>query len=73
VADIPVKPRKTAPPWWLWVALALVLAGLAWFALDFFNDDEAEADRTEAVDLGAARVPGAVPLAFAPVPLNPTR
>ena len=73
MADIPVKPRRTGTPWWLWAVLAVVLLALVWFALELFGDDEAEADRTEAVELGAAEVPGAAPLALSSVLFNPTR
>jgi hypothetical protein len=72
VADIPVKPRRTGTPWWLWLVLVLVLAGLVWFALEFLRDDDAaEPDDTEAVEVGAvlpeaAPAPLALPLAVPP-------
>jgi hypothetical protein len=76
MADIPVKPRKTGPPLWLWFVLALVIAAAAWLALDFFGDEEVDGDveldgREEgpAPETGAHGAP-AVPLPLAlPLPV----
>ena len=52
MADIPVEPTRTGTPWWLWLLGLLLLAGLLWFLLEAFDDDDdvAVADDVEVVD-----------------------
>ncbi len=48
MANIPVERTKTTP-WWLWLLGLLLLAGLIWFLLEAFDDDDEIVDTTEEV------------------------
>ena len=54
MANIPVE-RTSSTPWWLWLLGLLLLAGLIWFLLEAFGDDDAEI--VETVDPVEAVVP----------------
>ena len=69
MADIPVKPKKTGTPAWLWILLVLVLAIAAWFAVDYFTDGDvgdapAEVEDDLRNDLGILRPADSLPLAL---------
>src|SRR5690606_7210421 len=42
VADIPVKPRRSGMPWWIWVVVALAVALVAWLVLGALTRDAAD-------------------------------
>lgn len=52
MARIPVERKKTGIPWWAWLILALLVAGLIWFLFELFSRDPNEA-RDLNVETGA--------------------
>ncbi|WP_420454102.1 hypothetical protein [Rubrivirga sp.] len=49
MANIPVEHTKTTP-WWLWLLGLLLLAGLIWFLLEAFGDDDEIVETTDPVE-----------------------
>lgn len=40
MANIPVERTSAGTPWWVWLLGLLLLAGLLWFLISAFDDDE---------------------------------